>query len=321
MSQTEGYVLHIYGSEKYVHHAVASVVTLRRHDQTRPVALYATDDQIALLNETGLDALFSVLLPLPEEHRSIVGFKHHLYRFRPFDRCLYVDADMVWCRNPDALWRQFSAFDFTATGLERADFFFGGPKGFSIVAHVLMDRRRRTMKRFDTTYLPRVQAGMIYSADEDLTRAVCTEAAVLLSRRSETHFASRLAEGRNEETCEWSLALAMSRMNLPICNWFQGQNTPQMDFVESYVHHDENFTSVECLYYVDRVVHGFRGLKNQVTRKILTAIFTAFPGKGDYMWVTPFVLHFGWLHHKQPFFDLAERIWDREIENAVPVGA
>ena len=40
-------------------------------------------------------------------------------------------------------------------------------------------------------------------------------------------------------------------------------------------------------------------------------LFSRLPGKGDHLYVTPFVLHFGWLHYKQPFYDFAERTWDR----------
>ena len=197
-SAPEGYVLHSYGPSRYLHHAVASVVTLRRHDQDRPVALYCPAAHRELLEQHGLDALFAVIEDLPEEHRSITGFKHHLYRFMPFERCLWVDADIVWNRDTDPLWKLLSAYTFTATGLERADFFFGGPKGLSVVYDVLLDRRRRTMERFGLTHLPRVQAGMIYSQDRDLTRTVCETAADYLERREETHFRSRLQEGRSE---------------------------------------------------------------------------------------------------------------------------
>ena len=99
----EGYVLHTYGTEKYLRHAVASVLTLRRYDAQRPVALYADPSQIARLREVGLDHLFAVLEELPKAHQSIVGFKHHLDRFRPFERNLYVDSDIVWCRDPGPL--------------------------------------------------------------------------------------------------------------------------------------------------------------------------------------------------------------------------
>ena len=310
----EGYVLHTYGKEKYLRHAVASVLTLRRHDTRRPVALYADREQIRRLKELGLDTLFAVLEELPEAHQSIVGFKHHLDRFRPFDRNLYVDSDIVWCRDPDPLWKRLSTFEFTATGLHKADFWFGGPKGLGILVDRLLDRRRRTMRRFGLTYLPRVQAGMIYAADEELTREAMTAARDFLQRREDTHFRSRLDEGRSEESCEWSLAMAMSYLNLPVFDWFQGQDSPQLDFIEGFVEHDEDFTTVRCRHYADDFVHGLRGLPLEGIRDTLVRFFARFPGRGDYMWVTPFALHFGWMHHKDPFHDLADRLWERELD-------
>ncbi len=306
----EGYVLHTYGKEKYLRHAVASVHTLRRYDTERPVALYADEEQIAILKRTGLDSMFAVLEVLPEKNRSIVGFKHHLADFKPFERSLFVDADMVWCRNPDPLWRQLAAFPFTITGLEKADFWFGGPKGLGIIVDRFLDRRRRTMKRFGLTYLPRIQAGMIYAEDTNTTAEVTLQARGFLDRRAETHFRSRLDEGRSEETCEWSLAMAMSYLNLPIFNWFQGQSSPQMDFIQGFVEHDEDFHNVRCRYYTDPFVYGLRGLPMLGLRDLLVGVFNQLPGRGDFMWVTPFVLHFGWLHHKQPFYDLADKIWN-----------
>ncbi|MEX0747736.1 MAG: hypothetical protein WD275_07030, partial [Rhodothermales bacterium] len=148
---TEGYVLHSYGPERFVRHAVASVVTLRRHDRERPVTLYCPPSHRQALEESGLDSLFETIETLPEEHCSIVGFKHHLHRFMPYDRCLFVDADIVWCRDPEPLWQQLRAYSFTATGLERADFFFGGPKGWGVLIDIVMNRRRRTMERFGLT--------------------------------------------------------------------------------------------------------------------------------------------------------------------------
>lgn len=307
----EGYVLHAYGPERYVQHAVASVVTLRRHDARRPVALYCTAEQRAYLEENGLDTLFERVELLPPAHRSIVGFKHALYKFKPYKRSLFVDADMVWCRNPDPLWKQLAAFPFTATGLERADFFFGGPKGASIVVDVLLDRRRRTMRSFGLTHLPRVQAGMIYAQDDETTRQVCESASSFLTRRAETHFRSRLNEGRAEESCEWSLAMAMSRLRLPVFTWFQGYNSPQLDFIEGLTQYDPDFEHVLCRYYCDRFVYSLRGLKHPRLRDALIQVTSALPGRGDYMDVTPYVIHFGWLLHKRPFFDFATRTWER----------
>lgn len=305
----EGYVLHTYGPEQYVRHAVASVVTLRRHDAERPVALFCPDSHRAALEEHGLDTLFQHIEVLPEAHRSIVGFKHHLHRFMPFDRCLFIDADMVWCRNPDPLWQMLSAYPFTATGLERADFFFGGPKGWGVLLDILLDRRRRTMEHFGLTSLPRVQAGMIYGQDAALLRDVCHTSAHFLARHGETHFRSRLNEGRSEESCEWSMAMAMSHLRLQVLPWLQGQMSPQLDFIEGLTTYDPEFKQVACRYYTDRFVYSLRGLPNVALRDTLIRLFTSLPGRGDFQEVTPFALHFGWLRHKQPFFAFSERTW------------
>lgn len=38
----EGYVYNSYGSELYLKHVISSIVTLRRYDQKRPVALFCS---------------------------------------------------------------------------------------------------------------------------------------------------------------------------------------------------------------------------------------------------------------------------------------
>ena len=313
--------MHTYGAEKYLRHAVASVQSIRRFDRRRPVALYCSREQISRLKETGLDALFEVLEVLPEDHRSIVGFKHHLDQFKPFERSLYVDADMIWCRNPDPLWKQLSAYAFTATGLERSDVFFGGPKGIGFVADWVMDRRRKTMEHFGLTYLPRIQAGLIYAQDDDVTRRMCERSREYLSRRRETHFRSRLDEGRSEESCEWSMAMAASALGIPLVPWFQGQNSPQLDYVEGFVEHDEAFRTVRVLYYNDPFVRNLRGIPNKSIRDGLMGMLRRLPGKGDHMWVTPFALHFGWMHYKKPFYDHADLVWNAMLDGDMSDGS
>ncbi|MFQ5570631.1 MAG: hypothetical protein ACE5G0_13190 [Rhodothermales bacterium] len=307
----EGYVLHTYGPKDYVRHAVASVMTLRRHDAERPVALYCPPSHREVLERYGLDTLFALVEDLPEDHCSIVGFKHHLHRFMPFDRCLFVDTDMVWCRDPDPLWTQLSSYPFTATGLERADFYFGGPKGMRIIFDIALNRRRRTMRRFNLTHLPRVQAGMIYAQDRALTKQVCETASGFLGRRAETHFRSRFYEGRTEESCEWSMAMAMSRLALPVYRWYQGYNSPQLDFIEGMTQYDPDFERVSCRYYCDRFIYDIRGIPNQRLRMFLLRLFSSLLGRTDYLEATPFALHFGWLHEKQPFYAFSARTWAR----------
>lgn len=310
-STREGYVLHSYGPDRYVKHAVASVHTLRRHDEDRPVALFCPEHHRAVLERRGLDDVFEVLEDLPPKHRSIPGFKHHLHQFKAFDRSLFVDADMVWCRDPDPLWQQFAAFPFTATGLQNADHFFGGPKGLAVILDILLGRRVRTLQRFGLKRLPRVQAGMIYAQDTSITREVGEAAANFLDRADETHFRSRLNEGRSEETCEWSLALAMSTLDLHVFPWLQGRNSPQLDYIDGLTEHDPDFQDVSYRLYTHPFVYSLRGLPNARIRDFLLWIAEYLPRMGEYVEFTPYVLHFGWLHQKEPFYDFAERTWSR----------
>jgi hypothetical protein len=310
----EGYVFHSYGADRYAKHAVVSVQTLRRHDPDRPTALFCPPSHQELLDRTNLADTFDVLETLPEEHRSIVGFKHHLHRFKPFERSLFVDADMIWCRDPDPLWQQFAAFPFTATGLQNADHFFGGPKGLGVFVDMLLRRRKRTLRRFGLTSLPRVQAGMIYAQDDAVTHDVCTRAAEFLAQSDETHFRSRLDEGRSEETCEWSLALAMREFDLHVFPWLQGRNSPQLDYIGALVDHDLDFENVTYRFYTSPFVYELRGIPNETLLDTLLRVAEQMPRMGEYVEFTPYVLHFGWLHQKPPFYDFAERVWDRLMD-------
>ena len=313
-SPQEGYVLHSYGPPRYVKHAVASVHTLRRHDADRPVALFCPESHQGVLERHGLAPTFDVIEELPPEHQSIVGFKHHLDQFKPFDRSLFVDADMIWCRDPDPLWRQFSAFPFTATGLQNADHFFGGPKGLGVLVDVILRRRRRTLRRFGVTHLPRVQAGMIYAQDEETTREVVGRAAEFLAQSDDTHFRSRLNEGLSEETCEWSLAMAMSELDLHVFPWLQGRNSPQLDYIDALVDHDREFQDVTYRFYTSPFVYSLRGIPNERLRDFLLGLAERMPRMGEYVEFTPYVVHFGWLHQKAPFEEFAERTWSRLID-------
>ena len=51
------------------------------------------------------------------------------------------------------------------------------------------------------------------------------------------------------------------------------------------------------------------GLQPAGVRDALISLFSRIPGRGDYLNVTPFALHFGWLHHKEPFYRFADRVW------------
>lgn len=308
----EGYVYNTYGKKLYLKHAIASVTTLRRYDKKRPVALFCSDNHRKILQENSLQDRFDHIFLLPDDNASITGFKHHVYKFMPFRKNMYLDGDMIWCRDPEGLWQSFAPYEFTITGNQVSDNFFGAPKGIGIIKDILLFRRARTLKRFDITYLSRVQSGMIYAADESRTSEVCKLAQDLLDQRHLTHFRSRKEEtGRNEESCEWSLAMAMAILKIQVYPWFFGYNSPQLDFIDSYTRYNEDFTEVKCLIYNDRFTYNLRGLKFKGLRKTLTSLFSLIPGKGDYLYTTPYCLHFGWFHQKEPFNRFAGEVWKK----------
>lgn len=308
---SEGYVYATYGHPKYLKHAVASVISLRRYDNDRPVALVCEKKHQKILDESGLTDIFDVVHILGPDRTSIVGFKHNIHDYLFFEKNLFLDSDMVWCKNPDSLWQSLEPYAFTITGTQVSDNFFGGPKNAGVVKDIIFRRRKRTLKHFGLTYLSRVQTGMIYAQDFSITKKVCELAQKMLHSKHETHFRSRtLEQGRSEESCEWSLAMAMSKLNVPVYPWLQGHTSPQLDYIGDYTNHDPDFEYVVCTYYCDPFVYNFRGIKTKWIHKLLRKFFSLFPGKGDYLKTTPYLLHFGWYHEKQPFFQFAEHTWN-----------
>ena len=306
----EGYVYTTYGHTKYLKHAVASVVSLRRYDESRPVALVCEEKHKDILEERGLSDIFDVIHEISPDRASIVGFKHNIHDYMFFEKNIFLDSDIIWCKDPDSLWTSFEPYPFTITGTQVSDNFFGGPKHIGIIADILLRRRQRTLNHFGLTYLSRVQTGMIYAEDYNTTKKVCQLAQKMLDRKKETHFRSRtLEQGRSEESCEWSMAMAMSKLDLPVYPWLQGHTSPQLDYIADLTSHDPDFDYVECTYYSDQFVYNFRGLKTTWIRKALIKLFSLIPGKGDYLKTTPYCLHFGWYHQKQPFFEFSERTW------------
>ncbi|HKI46297.1 MAG TPA: hypothetical protein VKA08_13290 [Balneolales bacterium] len=313
---TEGYVYNSYGKIDYLKHVLASVYSLRRHDQKRQIALFCDQHHESILREHNLLSWFDVVEPLGPAHRSIIGFKHNVEKYMPFGANLFLDSDIIWCKNPDELWKSFSTYSFTITGHLKSDIFFGSHKDFRVLSDVLLNRRRKTLKRFGLTYLSRVQSGMIYAGNFDTAKSVCELANMYMQSKDDTHFRSRiLPDGSTEESDEWGFAMAMSRLSLPVIPWYQGSRSPQLDFIRSYVRFDPEFRDVHYLYYNSQLMNDLRGIKSDKIRNFISRSMHLFPGMNDHTWVTPFSLHFGWKHEKVPFESFAQKVWRRITAN------
>ena len=142
----EGYIFTSYGKLKYLRDAIVSANTIRRYDTRRPIALYCSSDHVQKIDEYNLGGFFDIVEKIDEKFQSITGFKHNLHKFMPFSRNMYLDSDMIWCRDPDRLWHALEPFPYTITGQESADVFYGAPKNIGVMMDILLRRRQRTLK-------------------------------------------------------------------------------------------------------------------------------------------------------------------------------
>lgn len=319
--QKEGYVFCSYGQQKYLKDALVSIRTLRRFDRKRPVTLCCSRGHADQLAEWDLLHMVDHIEVLPDEHQSIVGFKHNLHEYMFYDCNMYLDSDMIWCKDPDPLWYSLKPYEYTITGHESADVFYGASKSVRISSDILLGRRQRTLRRFGLTHLYRVQTGVMYAADKTVTAEVNRLATEYLSRKDETHFVSRSSEaGRRLESCEWSLGMAMSAMKLFVYPWFNGYESVQLDYIHDMVKHDEEFRDVKVKYYCNPFIYDLRGLKIKSLRTLLQGILSVLPRSRDHMWVTPYILHFGWKHQKEYFNRFAEVEWNKLTANLQKAG-
>ncbi len=312
--QPEGYLYASYGPEKFLRDAVVSAFTLKRYDTKRPVAIVCSQEHKKILASQPFRSPFDLVLDLNEKHQSIVGFKHNIHHYMPFERNLYLDSDMIWCRNPERLWLALRPYAYTITGQESADVFFGSHKNVRILMDILLRRRQRTLRRFGLSSLARVQTGVMYAADPEITHKVGNLAARLLNSKEQTHFVSRKREkGRNLESCEWSLGMAVTMLDLHVYPWFNAQESIQLDYIRPLTKANSDFSEVSCKYHCNPFVHSLRGIKSNIPRKLLFSLFRLLPRGNDHLWVTPYILHFGWKHQKQWFDQFVNKEWDKLV--------
>jgi len=108
--------------------------------------------------------------------------------------------------------------------------------------------------------------------------------------------------------------MAVSALDLPVVPWLQGRNSPQLDYIDALVDHDDAFREVTYRFYTSPLTYSLRGIPNEGLRDTLLALAEKMPRMGEYTTFTPYVLHFGWLHQKAPFQAFAERAWAHVAE-------
>jgi hypothetical protein len=109
--------------------------------------------------------------------------------------------------------------------------------------------------------------------------------------------------------------MAMSKLELYVTPWFDGYESPQLDFIEGLTTYDEYFTNVQCKYYCNPFIHGLRGLKSDFLRNVLLTLFSVLPRSMDHIWVSPYILHFGWKHQKKYYDEFARKQWEMIIKS------
>lgn len=93
------------------HKAFAMICSLRLYNKKIPVAIVSTSEN--------LERLAPVSDYLIEENLNLKGFAHkiELDRYSPFEKTLFVDADMLWFDDPDKLIEKFQGAVFGVRGI------------------------------------------------------------------------------------------------------------------------------------------------------------------------------------------------------------
>lgn len=79
-----------------------------------PVAVIFSDRSLSYLNDTQ-KKVFDFVIELPGDFRTSFGAKLHLDQLTPFDKTLYLDADMLWLgRKPSDLFKELEGVGFTS---------------------------------------------------------------------------------------------------------------------------------------------------------------------------------------------------------------
>jgi alpha-N-acetylglucosamine transferase len=108
----KGILLIATGHPGYGKMAYNLALTIKAIEQM-PIAIIYSDNSLSHLNEDQLK-MFDFIIELPNDFRTGFGTKLHIDQLTPFDKTLFLDADMLWLgKKPSDLFNELSGVQFT----------------------------------------------------------------------------------------------------------------------------------------------------------------------------------------------------------------
>ena len=78
--------------------------------------------------------------------------------------------------------------------------------------------------------------------------------------------------------------MAMTKLKLYVYPWFNGYESPQLDYIHGMVEHDAEYLNVTVQHYSNPFIQQLRGLKSKALRNTLLSIFSSVtPKYGSYV--------------------------------------
>jgi len=108
----KGILLIATGHAEYGKMAYNLALTIKSIEQV-PVAVIYSGSSLSHLNQDQLK-MFDFIIELPNEFRTGFGTKLHIDQLSPFDKTLFLDADMLWLgKKPSELFDELNGVQFT----------------------------------------------------------------------------------------------------------------------------------------------------------------------------------------------------------------
>lgn len=108
-----GIIIIATGHANYGNMAYNLALSIKSIEPEVEIAVVYSDAGLSHLN-TSQQEIFNYKIELPTEYRTGFGVKLHLDQLTPFNKTLYLDADMLWLgKKPSELFEQLNGVGFT----------------------------------------------------------------------------------------------------------------------------------------------------------------------------------------------------------------